>query len=456
MNNSGGAWFSRRPGLAAVFLCLLFVALVTSVAFLQRPEGMVTPIPTHEVQSGSIEAGLAITATRVFTDAAGTLSTLSVFQNALGSDVAVSVTEAYTEGGQLLWRKVRSRVGQRRVDLDYGPDMTLRWQDGLDLRTELPRLVADGVALRREPVDENMQALIDYDGYPVVPASVITTLVGSGLLVVLGSDELLGEPVAVYEATPGLEFYPGRVRLWLAAGGVRMRTQEWLRSDGQPVTEFIALALDRTIKMGEGYLIPSYLDPVFSRDAGTDYLASMPFDPVHGYGAPVPEGEDLLYPATEPVSGTFAISSSVFITGTWESGLFETSSLSVIPTRGERYWWVVQVLAEPGVEALIIQGPDSQALPPVSLIEAWPPAWPAAGPDNRYYWSYEPHTQGEFVDGCPTTTIVLSGRVRRWPGRGRHHQRECSRGSKKQESALSCLLPALPSLVPWLWLSSFG
>jgi hypothetical protein len=213
----------------------------------------------------------------------------------------------------------------------------------------------------------------------------------------------LGLPTRVLEANPGDAYSPvTRVRVWLTDDGVRLRTDQWLRnSTGDPQVQFTVDEVQTGVGEPSLNLRTRYSGLDASNVAPVDFLGAYTFDPVAGASRSLPEMSSLLYPVRSPIVAGFDLTGSEFLTGTWESGILQTSGLSDLGVLGERYWWVTESFDRSGSGVLVIQGPESQTIPPVNLLEAWPPAWPAQRPPvdlGPLDWAYSAHTSGAFED----------------------------------------------------------
>jgi len=405
-----------RLKLAAVVAAVLVIALLARAALPGHRGDEVAPRLTATPASGAVgtvrgsvreAAGVGLTATMGVKDPfSGEYSDWRVYQSAFGTDVVVAITESYTRGHVLQWRHVLATQPDREMYRQYDENGELYRQMGSALAAEVPPYILElaGGAPGRA---NRMGRFIDEERYPVLDQPTIDELVASGEIVAVGNTSILGLEATEYEATTA-EAPITRAKAWLTHDGIRLRSAQWLRGNtGEPDIVFEAVAVDTTIGMGEMYLTPEYLDsdPGSDPNVATDYLASQEFDPTTGHEAPVPEAEGLLYPRA-PVSQTFTLKTSAFITGTVEGTLYEWAppTPAASAALGERYWWVVQQLVGRGASATVIQGPEAQALPPVVLPEAWPPAWPPDEPSPGYRWANDAHENGVFADAVPYDT----------------------------------------------------
>lgn len=355
-------------------------------------------------ENGNGGAGVLITGTLQIRENGELVDRERVRISQLGN-VVVSHHIGIDAAGYVPWMRSFSRQGNLSFYLWQDASGTATSLSGSAIDTSIPAIIAPSIGTVSVAGDPRLHALIDYFGHPVADIAVVDQLIVEGLITETAPTNHLGLAVRTFEIDlDGAGYYPTVfARIWLSsAEGYKLWVECWLElPGGDPDIVFTSHSIDADIAMGEGYFIPEYMDPSLHRGITTDFVRAEAFDPISGALPAVPEAASILYPSSLPVSNTFALDSSAFITGTLDSRLMESSVRSWDGSVGAGKWWVTQEYFDGADAALVIQGPDAQLDPPVDLPELWPPSWEGADPTVLLKHLYAAATAGSFADGNP-------------------------------------------------------
>lgn len=384
-----------REGLYVALAAGLLALLTVAVTLVTRTTDK--GAPEFEAESGSgllvgtgVDVGYVVTGTlsvregEELNDAA--LFTLAAF----GADVATSVIRRLDEYGDVVTteRSSRGPSGRSRIVTDdVGEIMT---QYGYQMGASVPIIVAQVANLPTSPTSP-IEMFIDIQTYPVAQATAVADLLGAGTISLAGQAYLTGRSVNIYDVTVGSERFPVTdARVWMLADGLKLKVEEWYRGntgDADYVHAVEEVVVD--VSLGNEFLAEEDISLELSGENPTDYVEVLPFDPPNEQDAPVSLAPYLLFPATLPISDTYTVASSAFITGTWDIGLTESKVLDTSSRPfGERSWWVVQELTGAYGSVVVIQGDEGDVFPPINLVELWPPAWVPITVMDNLDWGY--------------------------------------------------------------------
>ena len=327
-------------------------------------------------------------------------------------DDVVSRQIGLDHAGYVPWMRNYVRQGNLMFQVRQNAEGVADSISGDEINADVPALIESSLGVVELAGDQRLHELIDYLGHPVADMLVIDQMVAEGVITETAATSHLGLAIREFEVNLVDPAYAPTVfaRVWLSTpDGYKVKVERWLdETGGEPDVVFLGQNIDTSVDAGDDYFVSSYTDPDQFGRITTDFVRINVFDPISGTLPSVPEATSLIYPRSLPVSNTFTLDSSVFITGTFDSRLMEGYVRPWDGSSGDRYWWVTQEFTDTGLAAFVIQGPDMQLDPPVDLAELWPPSWEGVDPTILLEHLYETGATGSFADSTPYSLYGFS------------------------------------------------
>ncbi|MCB9177223.1 MAG: hypothetical protein H6648_08690 [Caldilineae bacterium] len=394
---------TQTTGMRVLVVPLLLAALSINLAC-TADLGLAPEVDETALTTGNGGTGVLITGTLQIRENGELADRERVSVSQIGN-VVVSHHIGLDGAGYVPWMRSYSRQGNLSFYLRRDASGEATSLSGSVIDTQIPEIISSSIGTASAPGDPRLHALIDYFEQPVADLAVVDQLVVEGLIAETAPTSHLGLAVRTFDIElDDVAYYPTAfARIWLSsAEGFKLRLERWLElPGGDPDIIFTSHSIDTSIALGEGYFTPEYMEPSLHQGIITDFVRAEAFDPISGTLPAVPEVVSILYPNSLPVSNTFALDSSAFITGTLDSRLMESYVRSWEGPVGVGKWWVTQEYLDGAEAVLVIQGPDTQLDAPVDLGELWPPSWEGADPTVLLEHIYAAASAGNFADGSP-------------------------------------------------------
>jgi len=390
-NNRLSRKFATGRAISMALIAML-VAL-SSVTFLARDQSD----PSRA--QGSV--GIIITSTFQTIDGTEYRDVSTIISSIYDGRVATWSKKLDGRGGyRNIEHRASSSEGYKRIVRNGKGDVLS--QDGCKCEIDdIPDVVVDGIGTEGNVTV--LEKALDFKSYPIIPSSERDELVNSGAMQLDHTEYMLGYLVNVYRLIlvpqPGHE---RRAMVALTDSGIKLKLEKWFTYENGPA-EYVysARQVATAVPYGDPLMTDVDFDPSIEGPSPVNYREVSEFDPGNGQGISVDDAEYVLYPEAA-ISSRFALGTSVFISGTWESGMIEEA---IDPTGSyvydSRYWWVVEKIEDSHSEAdvAVIQGRDDDIYAPVNAFEAWPPSWQSTKIASSLRWVNTLATTGQFSGG---------------------------------------------------------
>lgn len=316
------------------------------------------------------------------------------------ADNFIQVSEHFMSSGELREQRLVRVSGARWVEITRDGKGEVLMQRGALRDSWVPREIAYGFDADRAMIDERLERLVS-GRYPVVDLDEVSALQSEDLIWPVRESMWIGVPAIVVSTTISARAF-GVVShtVWIdRESGIKLRSES-SRDGISTDVQYRSVELGVGIAKGQSELPADALDPTLVADVPTGYYESMPFNPDDEQSAPVPESEQLIFPSSQPVSGTLALQHASFITGT-----VQFDRVDIARDGMATGWAVAAELVDEGSRVLILQSRKGMA-PLGNVWYVWPLWWESTDELDMMHLFQSPSIR-ELSDGTDVTVYPV-------------------------------------------------